>query len=749
MNVEDWQEQNGRYLSASLHWLRLRMQQLERAQRTAPGRASSGLTGAAGEPLEAPWSMDEMAGELLSADASQPEIENGSAPAAATAVEPAQAKPSFWDRLFGQPASKETNDRPAPPESEVKHLPPNLSTLLRQAAAERAEAAQMQPPPALLMLSYQLGLSEFERDALLLCVALELDTRIAPLCARLQGDPARAYPTFSLALRLFDDPAWDALSPHRPLRYWRLLEINQPGATPLTHSALRADERITNYVKGLNTLDDRLANWLTGLRGPAQLSPSQGETVETVLWYWRHAPGDAALPVAQILGADSQSKRLAARQVAAEMQRQLYGIAADELPTNPADLDLFTRLWQRESLLLPLALHVDAQTHDSPEGWRALDRFLTRAADANGLLLLGVRDAMPELAAASFTVDVARPALTEQRAAWLHLLDDERLANQLASQFNFNLPDILAIADQVEPAADGFIPERGGSHDVWELCRARTRPRLDTLAQRLRPKATWEDLVTPDEPGRLLRAIADQVRQRATVYEDWGFARRMNRGMGISALFAGESGTGKTMAAEVIANDLRLDLYRIDLSAVVSKYIGETEKNLRRLFDAAEDGGAILFFDEADALFGKRSEVKDSHDRYANIEINYLLQRMEAYTGLAILATNMKTALDPAFVRRLRFIVNFPFPTPADRMRMWLQAFPPETPLERTDPSTAVDFDRLARLSLTGGNIHSIVLNAAFLAVQAGTPVTMPLLLAAARTELRKLGKPINEADLR
>ena len=739
MNVEDWQDQNGRYLSASLHWLRLRMQQLEREERTASGRAPSGQAAD-----ESQWSLDEIGVELAAAAAGQREIEPGSGPAGestdGTAVEPARAKRSFWDRLFGQPASRE--DPAGPPEPGVQGLRPDLPTLLRQAASERAEAAQMQPPPALLMLSYQLGLSEFERDALLLCVALELDTRIAALCGCLQGDALRAYPTFSLALRLFDDPAWDALSPQRPLRYWRLLEINQPGATPLTHSALRADERIAHYVKGLNALDDRLANWLTGLRGPAQLSPSQGETVETVLWYWRHAPGDAALPVAQMLGADSQSKRLAARQAAAEMQRQLYGIAADELPTNQADLDLFTRLWQRESLLLPLALHVDAQTHDSPEGWRALDRFLTRAADANGLLLLGVRDAMPELAAASFTVDVARPALSEQRAAWLHLLGDERLANQLASQFNFNLPDILAIADQVEPAT------AVGGHDVWELCRARTRPRLDTLAQRLRPKATWEDLVTPEEPGRLLHAIADQVRGRAMVYEDWGFAQRMNRGMGISALFAGESGTGKTMAAEVIANDLRLDLYRIDLSAVVSKYIGETEKNLRRLFDAAEDGGAILFFDEADALFGKRSEVKDSHDRYANIEINYLLQRMEAYTGLAILATNMKTALDPAFVRRLRFIVNFPFPTPTDRQRMWQQAFPPETPLERSDPATAVDFDRLARLSLTGGNIHSIVLNAAFLAAHAGTPVTMPLLLAAARTELRKLGKPINEADL-
>jgi len=227
------------------------------------------------------------------------------------------------------------------------------------------------------------------------------------------------------------------------------------------------------------------------------------------------------------------------------------------------------------------------------------------------------------------------------------------------------------------------------------------------------------------------------------VYEEWGFAEKMNRGLGISALFAGESGTGKTMAAEVIANDLRLNLYRIDLSAVVSKYIGETEKNLRRLFDAADDGGAILFFDEADALFGKRSEVKDSHDRYANIEINYLLQRMEAYRGLAILATNLKSALDPAFMRRLRFIVNFPFPGPSERKLIWQKVFPIQAPREE------LDYERLGRFNLSGGNIHSIALNAAFAAAQSNSSVTMPILLSAARTEFHKLNKPISEADLR
>ncbi len=194
------------------------------------------------------------------------------------------------------------------------------------------------------------------------------------------------------------------------------------------------------------------------------------------------------------------------------------------------------------------------------------------------------------------------------------------------------------------------------------VCRSSGRRRLDDLAECITAAATWDELVLPEPQLAALRQIAAQVRRRGRVYDDWGFARRNPRGLGVAALFCGGSGTGKTMAAEVLACELDLDLYRIDLSSVVSKYIGETEKNLRRVFDAAEDSGAILLFDEADALFGKRSDVKDSHDRYANIEVSYLLQRMEAYRGLAILTTNLKSALDPSFQRRLRFIVHFPFP---------------------------------------------------------------------------------------
>jgi SpoVK/Ycf46/Vps4 family AAA+-type ATPase len=346
-------------------------------------------------------------------------------------------------------------------------------------------------------------------------------------------------------------------------------------------------------------------------------------------------------------------------------------------------------------------------------------------------------------------VDVAKPTQAEQTQAWQSQLeqhisgvDAAALADRLANQFSFNLSDIRRVAGSASP--DVQPDQRGPAERLWQACLMAARPRLDMLAQRLEVSArVWEDLVLPAPEAKILRQIVDQVSQRQRVYQQWGFDRRLSRGLGINALFAGESGTGKTLAAEVIASELQLNLYRIDLSQVVSKYIGETEKNLRKLFDAAEDGGTILFFDEADALFGKRSEVKDSHDRYANIEINYLLQRMEAYRGLAILATNVKSALDPAFMRRLRFIVSFPFPGITERARIWQRAFPEEAEQE------ALDYDGLARFNLTGGSIQNIAINAAFLAASAGGPISMPLILDAARGEFRKLEKPFNEADFR
>jgi len=619
--------------------------------------------------------------------------------------------------------------------------------VIQAAQAMKKAEEEMNPPPALSILARRLGFSEFEQHLLLLCLGMELDPGIAALCARCQDDPARAYPTFALAFTMFENPSWEALSPERPLRYCRLLEINQAGGQALTVSALRADERIVNYLKGLNYLDDRLAPLLSLIEphaGPSDRPASHSGTVETILHRFKQAGAERSLPVVQLLGSDPASKQLVASDVAAALELHLYRLPAAMLPAQTGDLEALARLWQRESLLLPLGLYLDASDlpADSPSAGQGspITRFLERS---EGVMFLDTRESWPGVARPSIAVDIAKPSSSEQEAAWNNALGNghEQDAALLSGQFHLSLNEIQRISQQVAaetPSVNEPLPDR-----LWKACLASTRPRLDTLAHRLEPGVTWDDLVLPAADLRTLQQIAEQVAHRSTVYEKWGFNRKMSRGLGISALFAGDTGTGKTMASEVIAMHLRLDLYRIDLSSVVSKYIGETEKNLRRLFDAAENGGAILFFDEADALFGKRSEVKDSHDRYANIEINYLLQRMEAYRGLAILATNMKSALDPAFMRRLRFVVNFPFPGAVERKAIWQKVFPANV------PQSGLDFDRLSRLNIAGGNIYNIALNAAFMAAQANGPVTMPMVLEAARAEFRKLERPINENDFR
>nr|WP_263384931.1 ATP-binding protein [Granulicella arctica] len=599
------------------------------------------------------------------------------------------------------------------------------------------------------MLAERFGMSDFERDTLLLCAAMEFDPGINVLYGQVQGTPSRSYPTFGFALAVLDDASWEALSAQRPLRFARMVELSQSSGTPLTACPLRADERIVNFIKGLNTVDDRLTAFLRPMPAAADVDLSEGEkaNLASILKRLRQAAAQSSVPVVQLAGGDAWSRTAISQQACEALNRKLYRLGVESLLPQPAELELLARLWQRESILLGVALYLDAEAVEDAPGAEAASTLSRILSQPLGLVFVGVRETPLRLSVDSFVVEVAKPTTAEQFQAWKTALEGHGEAEQieataaaLAGQFRLNLHDLSTVAQAALQSPDG---DADLNKRLWEGSRELTRPRLDMLAQRLDTKAQWADLVLPAEQMRLMRQIAAQVRERYKVYEQWGFSQRMNRGFGISALFAGESGTGKTMAAEVIANDLGLNLYRIDLSAVVSKYIGETEKNLRRLFDAAEQGGAILFFDEADALFGKRSEVKDSHDRYANIEINYLLQRMESFSGLAILATNMKTALDPAFLRRLRFIVNFPFPGLSERQRIWEQALPKDTPADD------LDYARLARLSISGGNIHSIALNAAFAAAQNAGKVTMPVALAAARTEMRKLDKSVHEAEFR
>jgi hypothetical protein len=697
-DLDRWQQGNDDYLAAALAWLRLRLQRL-------------------GSPAPTPV----VTPVPLSA--------------------PIQAEVRWRFRRHAPPVV-DTPTMMLPPPADVL-----IEEQLAQAAAAMSAAEAIEPPPALVILSQRFGLSRFEQEVLLLCAALELDTRIATLCARAQDEINRQYPTFALALTLFDDPAWDALAPGRPLRYWRLIEINQPGAQSLTTSTLRADERIVNYLKGLNYLDDRLAPLLSPLEvgeSQAALPPSQQGLVESIVRHLQQTAGTPHLPVIQLAGPDAPSKQLVAQHAAAALGLSLYCLPAEVVPSQAAELETLARLWQRESHLLPIALYLNAhEVERSTEGpASSLNRFLSRS---RGLLFLDTRDVWSGVGRSNLIIDVAKPTPIEQREAWTAALGPNaaNIPAQLAGQFNLSVATIQAITQTVLADTPVDDPPTVLRDRLWEACVLHTRPRLDALAQRLDPKATWDDIVLPEPEFKLLRQVAAQMGQRSKVYDEWGFRHKMNRGLGISVLFAGDSGTGKTMAAEVLANDLCLNLYRIDLSAVMSKYIGETEKNLRRLFNAAEDGGTILFFDEADSLFGKRSEVKDSHDRYANIEINYLLQRMEVHRGLAILATNMKSALDTAFMRRLRFIVNFSFPGTPERKRIWERAFPEETEKE------ALDYERLAKFNLTGGSIQNIAINAAFLAARVESPVTMPLIFEAVRTEFRKLEKPTNEAEFR
>lgn len=638
-----------------------------------------------------------------------------------------QTKPTSELRLFKRPPPKPS---------------PSVSTkALEQAKSELSTAAEIDPPPALLQIQQLFGLSACEQFILLLCAAVELDTDIANLCAHAQDNASRAYPTFALALTLFEQPIWDAISAEQPLRYWKLIQVITLNTQPLTTRPLQIDEHILDFLKGATVLDSRLAPVLVPLEvtdDSFSLPPSQVKAVKTISTHVQTQPQRS--PIVQLIGPDSLSKQLVAQQVANTFGLYLYRLPVELLPAQANELETLIRLWQRESRLMPVVLYLDVHHADDPQHTglaSAFHRFLLKTAS---FCFVSLRDAHRRLQSSSLVVDIEKPTMDEQQALWTSLVADRAPCSPplLSDQFSLNVVNIQRIAHSLDRN-----PSQQPEQQLWQACLTSTRPHLDLLAQRLEVKATWDDIVLPPEETTLLRQIADQVRQRSTVYRDWGFQKRMNRGLGVSTLFAGESGTGKTMAAEVIANDLQLNLYRIDLSAVVSKYIGETEKNLRRLFDAAEDGGAILFFDEADALFGKRSEVKDSHDRYANIEINYLLQRIEAYRGLAILATNLKQALDVAFLRRLRFVVNFTFPNPKERQAIWQKAFPPETPVGD------IDHKRLARFNLTGGNIHNIALNAAFLSAQAQSEVRMSQILAAARSEFRKLDRPINEADFR
>jgi hypothetical protein len=582
-------------------------------------------------------------------------------------------------------------------------------------------------------IARRFDLSPFERDILLLIAGSQMIAAIPQLCALVAGDPRAAYPTIAVALEALPDPSWAAVAADAALRRLRLMTLATP-THPLV-SELMIDERILHALIGIATLEAALAPLLTPLAPPASLPPSLDTAAQRVAASWAAA---SPTPVALLQRVDLGDARAVAATACANLGMPVWRADAADLPSAAAERHQILALWEREACLTGGALLIELPDDPAPEIVRQAVAAAERIASP---LLISSREAIA-LSRPTFSLQLARPTRPEQHRLWTDALaaDGRRLnggLDPLVQQFDLSASDIATLAHRLRgEQASGLEPA------LWRECRGLTRRRLDDLAQRLEPKVGWDDLILPRLQTEILRGIAAQVRHRHVVYERWGFAVGASRGLGVSALFAGPSGTGKTMAAEVIAAELGLDLHRIDLAGTVSKYIGETEKNLRRIFDAAEGSGAILLFDEADALFGKRSDVSDAHDRYANIEVSYLLQRMESYSGLAILTTNKRNALDEAFLRRIRFVVVFPFPDEALRREVWSRAFPKAAVTE------GVDLDKLARLSVPPGNIRNIALNAAFLAARTGGPIGMAHLRQAAMAECAKIEKSPTPSEI-
>jgi hypothetical protein len=598
------------------------------------------------------------------------------------------------------------------------------------------------------------AMSPFEVSSLLLCLACEADLATERLVAYVQDDVSKRRPRVELAVRLFsceDERVTvrSAFDGSAALLRHRLLALHdEPGLpyTPLLARSLALEPRIAGYLLGMEGLDEALRPHAHVPGGrPCALPPLPG-ALESQLEALATLPARAlAPPVVGLRGGDRLSVRAVAGRLAAGSG---LGLLEVEIPGLAAELglDAAAAVCLRDAVLEGSALLLAGVDQLRPEDAARL-RQAVDAPGGPGLVMLAGASGTPW---PGIVIDVPEPGFEARRQLWAAALGDEPgIAtpdlDDIAGKFRLHTEDIAAAVQLArgraawrDPTAPALLLE-----DLYAGARTTSTPILNGLARKVPPHYGWDDIILAPDPLEQLHEMAAQVEHRHLVYETWGFDRKLAASKGLMALFAGPAGTGKTMAADVIAGALGLDLYKIDLSGVVSKYIGETEKNLASVFDEAERSNAILFFDEADALFGKRSEVKDAHDRYANIETAYLLQKMEEYAGLVVLATNMRMNLDEAFMRRFHFVVDFPMPEEAERRRIWRVSIPPALPM-----AGDIDFEFLARqFKFSGGNIRNIVLAAAFLAADAGEVVGMPHLMRATRREYQKLGKMVTEAE--
>ena len=618
----------------------------------------------------------------------------------------------------------------------------------------------------LLQLGHRFALTRFELDVLLICLAPELKRKYDRLYAYLQDDITRKKPSVDLALALLcETPAarWQArtyFAPQASIFRYALLQATDDPQSPSGSSDLarflKLDPRIVGFLLGDNRIDGRLTG-VARLEGPEPATSLIGVDAALVERLWRlierHSIPTAteAKPLLFYLrGPYGVGKHELALALSRQLGCPLLHIDSELLLAQGNESELLLRLILREGPLCQAALYFDQADDFLGEDERArlrLKQLASAAADYGWLLFLaGTAPWSPQGLFTGMAVQaVALPVTTVplRLAAWRQALAQgspevvDQWAADLAQRFQLTPGQIRAAAAAATQQQTLDNSPTLSLTDLCAACRRQSNQKLGELAQKVEPHADWTDLVLPADRLAQLQELCGQLQEHYRVFSEWGFGHKLARGQGVSALFSGPPGTGKTMAAEVIASALGLDLYKIDLSQVVSKYIGETEKNLQRIFQEAESSNAILFFDEADALFGRRTAVGDAHDRYANIEVSYLLQRMEEYAGLIILASNLRENMDGAFVRRLRFIVEFPFPDQASRQRIWQIHLPAQAPRSAT-----LDFTLLAnKFQLAGGNIKNIVLRAAFLAANNGGVIGMEQVLHAARREYEQIGR--------
>ncbi|MGH2948146.1 MAG: ATP-binding protein [Solirubrobacteraceae bacterium] len=577
-----------------------------------------------------------------------------------------------------------------------------------------------------------LGLDLLDSAVLGVCAAPELNPRYGRLYAYLQDDVTRKLPSPRLVGHLLEGEGvtaadvmttFDRTGPLRRLGALRLLGDAQ---TPLAERPIKVADRLAAYLLGAR-MDELPAPVRIRLVPMPAHDPGREQAVSALTAMLRH---ESTLPVV-LSGPDAESL------LAKAYGRPLVVVHVRDMENRDVMADAMLTSAMEDRPLVFEGLE-DLDPGERARAMRAIEmreeRTVIAAPHRNAALALGERTVL--------LVEAAPPTFAERRQAWADLTGTDRTAD-VAAKFRLSIEQIVEAAEvaRLGAAADEQPVPTPAHLDLG--ARQASSSRLGELAARLPPGFHWDDLVMPERQLELLRSISAYLRHRDRVLSDWGYERTVARSQGLKVLFAGESGTGKTMAAQVLAAELGLEIFRVDLATVVSKYIGETEKNLDRIFGAAEGSNAILFFDEADALFGKRSEVSDSHDRYANIEVAYLLQKMEGYAGAVILATNFRRNIDDAFVRRLDFVIDFPFPEADDRRRIWGLLLPAEAP--RADD---IDLDFLAgQFKLSGGGIRNCSLSAAFQAADDGGVIEMRHLIRAVAQEYGKQGRLTLEAD--